>query len=168
VPAFAAAALFAAVFFGAVLPGASSACFRGGGSFALGEDLLAGFCRACGFGAMFFATSAGVTGGSAATGGAGSAGAGAGSARGAGGAAVGAGAGAGAVARDRRGRRATTAPAAGAATPAAPWSTCLATDLPTFNVLMIFGRVLLTSGASWWSVGLSRSQARRHKGRGST
>ena len=41
--------------------GVSSAGFRGGGSFALGEDFFAGFFRACGFGATFFATSAGVT-----------------------------------------------------------------------------------------------------------
>jgi hypothetical protein len=66
------------VFFGAVLPGASSARFRGGGSFALGEDCFAGFFLARGFGATFFATVAGVTGASAGAGGVGSTGAGAG------------------------------------------------------------------------------------------
>lgn len=58
----------AAVFFGAVLPGASSVRFRGGGSFALGEDCFAGFFLVRGFGATFFATVAGVTGASAGTG----------------------------------------------------------------------------------------------------
>lgn len=65
----------AAVFFGAVLPGASSVRFRGGGSFALGEDCFAGFFLVRGFGATFFATVAGVTGASAGTGGGGPTGA---------------------------------------------------------------------------------------------
>jgi len=41
--------------------GVSSAGFRGGGSLPLGDDFLIGFFRARGFGATFFATSAGVT-----------------------------------------------------------------------------------------------------------
>ncbi|MGH3307219.1 MAG: hypothetical protein ACRDOX_05975 [Nocardioides sp.] len=54
-----AAGLPGAAFFGVT----SSLGFRGG-SFALGEDFRAGFFLACGFGATFFATSAGVTGAS--------------------------------------------------------------------------------------------------------
>jgi hypothetical protein len=68
-----------AAFLGAdFLTGASWRGFRGG-SFPLGEDFFAGFFRACGFGATFFATSAGVTGGPGCTGVAGLTGAAAGS-----------------------------------------------------------------------------------------
>jgi hypothetical protein len=49
----------------------------GGGSLALGEDFVAGFFLACGFGATFLATVAGVAGASRCTGGVGSTGAGA-------------------------------------------------------------------------------------------
>lgn len=63
-----AAVCWGAVFWGAVPPGRSSARLRRGGSFALGEDFVVDFFFVRGFGATFFATSAGVTVASGSTG----------------------------------------------------------------------------------------------------
>jgi hypothetical protein len=138
---------------------ASSGCLRRGGSLALGEDFFAGFVLARGFGATFFATSAGVTWASgSAREGTVSAGVETGSAGLAGalrGAAGRGGAGAGAVGVVRLGMRATTAPAVWPATPAAPRRTCPAIDRPTLNVLLIVSCRLVTGHPSCGSVGLS-------------